>query len=102
MSRKTFRELLHRIAQATIPYLQGANRGPGQTAVQLFDTWCGELKFAGTTKTFALPAVQEIIAGLGGSVPVIYYTKGVTNICSPAWRVSGRECTQRRLARGPG
>src|SRR2546429_6576737 len=39
---KTFRELLHRIAQATIPYLK-AQIAAGATAVQLFDTWCGEL-----------------------------------------------------------
>src|SRR4029077_8186787 len=38
----TFRELLHRIAQATIPYLR-AQIAAGAVAVQLFDTWCGEL-----------------------------------------------------------
>jgi uroporphyrinogen decarboxylase len=70
---KTFRELLHRIAQATIPYLKA------QIA-------------AGAT------AVQEIIAGLGGSVPVIYYTKASqhllpavarsgANVLSVDWRV---------------
>jgi uroporphyrinogen decarboxylase len=47
---------------------------------------------------FALPAVQEIIAGLGGSVPVIYYTKASqhllaavacsgANVLSVDWRV---------------
>src|SRR5690349_13699823 len=35
---KTFRELLYRIAQATIPYLK-AQIAAGATAVQLFDTW---------------------------------------------------------------
>src|SRR2546427_2759663 len=70
---RTFRDLLHRIAQATIPYLK-AQIAAGATAVQLFDTWCGELN-AQDYEDFALPAVQEIISAIGGSVPVIYYTR---------------------------
>ena len=70
---KTFRDLLHRIAQATIPYLK-AQIAAGAAAVQLFDTWCGELDLDDYNR-FALPAVQELISGLGNSVPVIYYTK---------------------------
>jgi uroporphyrinogen decarboxylase len=93
---KVFRALLHRIAQATIPYLQ-AQIAAGATAVQLFDTWCGELNLH-DYEEFALPAVQEIISGLGGSVPVIYYTKASqhllpavarsgANVLSVDWRV---------------
>jgi uroporphyrinogen decarboxylase len=93
---KTFRLLLHRIAQATIPYLK-AQIAAGASAVQLFDTWCGELNLH-DYETFALPAVQEIISGLGGSVPVIYYTKASqhllpvvarsgANVLSVDWRV---------------
>ena len=70
---KAFRALLHRIARATIPYLK-AQIAAGATAVQLFDTWCGELN-AQDYEDFALPAVQEIISAIGGSVPVIYYTR---------------------------
>src|SRR5215813_1605403 len=70
---RTFRELLSKIARATIPYLK-AQIAAGVSAVQLFDTWCGELNLAEYTE-FALPAVQEIISGLGKKVPVIYYTK---------------------------
>jgi uroporphyrinogen decarboxylase len=70
---KVFRELLHKIAQATFLYLKG-QIAAGVSAVQLFDTWCGELDLQDYTE-FVLPAVQEIIAGLGGAVPVIYYTK---------------------------
>ncbi|HET8923909.1 MAG TPA: uroporphyrinogen decarboxylase [Candidatus Acidoferrum sp.] len=70
---KMFRELLHRIAQATIPYLK-AQIAAGAAAVQLFDTWCGELDLHDYNR-FVLPAVQEVIHGLGGKVPVIYYTK---------------------------
>jgi len=83
---KVFRALLHRIAQATIPYLK-AQIAAGAAAVQLFDTWCGELNLP-DYEEFALPAVQEIIAGLAGSVPVIYYTKASQHLL-PAVARSG-------------
>jgi uroporphyrinogen decarboxylase len=93
---KTFRELLHRIAQATIPYLK-AQIAAGAAAVQLFDTWCGELSLQDYQES-ALPAVQEVISGISGSVPVIYYTKASqhllpaaarsgANVLSVDWRV---------------
>jgi len=69
---KTFHELLHRIAQATILYLK-AQIAAGATAVQLFDTWCGELNLQ-DYEDFALPAVQE-------------------NICFPPWRAPARMCS---------
>jgi uroporphyrinogen decarboxylase len=100
---KVFRELLHRIAQATIPYLK-AQIAAGAAAVQLFDTWCGELNLR-DYENFALPATQEIIAGLGASVPVIYYTKAShhlmpavaragANVLSVDWRASLRDIRQ--------
>ncbi len=93
---ETFRDLLQRIAQATIPYLK-AQIAAGATAVQLFDTWCGELNLQDYSE-FALPAVQEIIDALKGAVPVIYYTKASrhllpaiahagANVLSVDWRV---------------
>lgn len=93
---KVFRELLHKIARATILYLKG-QIAAGVSAVQLFDTWCGELDLQDYTE-FVLPAVQEIIAGLGGAVPVIYYTKASqhllaaivragANVLSVDWRI---------------
>jgi uroporphyrinogen decarboxylase len=85
---KTFRELLHRIAQATIPYLK-AQIAAGAAAVQLFDTWCGELNLQ-DYQDFALPAVQEIISGLGATVPVIYYTKASSHLL-PAVARSGAD-----------
>src|SRR5438445_12150 len=81
---KIFRALLYRVAQATIPYLK-AQIAAGAAAVQLFDTWCGELNLQ-DYEDFALPAVQEIIAGLGGSVPVIYYTKSSQHLLRAAAR----------------
>src|SRR5213596_2238577 len=62
---RAFRELLHRIAQATIGYLK-AQIAAGAAAVQLFDTWCGELALP-EYQEFALPAVQEVIRGVIGS-----------------------------------
>lgn len=93
---RLFRELLHHIAQATIFYLKGQIRA-GVAAVQLFDTWSGELDLTDYTE-FVLPAVQEIISGLGTAVPVIYYTKAShhllpavirtgANVLSVDWRV---------------
>ncbi len=100
-------ELLHRIAEATVPYLK-AQIAAGAAAVQLFDTWCGELPLR-DYEDFALPATQEIVSGLGGKVPVIYYTKASNhllpavalsgaNVLSVDWRVNLREL---RDARGP-
>jgi uroporphyrinogen decarboxylase len=79
-----FRELLHRIAQETIGYLK-AQIAAGAAAVQLFDTWCGELALP-DYEEFALPAVQEIIAGVTGKVPVIYYTKASHHLLSAVAR----------------
>jgi uroporphyrinogen decarboxylase len=97
---KVFRELLHKIAQATILYLKGQIQA-GVTAVQLFDTWCGELNLQDYTE-YALPAVQEVISGLGNAVPVIYYTKAShhllpsvvssgADVLSVDWRVPLKE-----------
>jgi uroporphyrinogen decarboxylase len=104
---RTFRQLLHRIAGATIPYLK-AQISAGAAAVQLFDTWCGELPLR-DYEEFALPAMQEIVSGLSGKVPVIYYTKASNhllpavalsgaNVLSVDWRVNLREL---RDALGP-
>jgi uroporphyrinogen decarboxylase len=70
---RAFEALLKKIAVATIGYLK-AQIAAGAAAVQLFDTWCGELSLEDYER-FALPAVREIISGVGGAVPVIYYTK---------------------------
>lgn len=76
----TFRQLLFKIAEATIPYLN-AQIAAGASAVQLFDTWCGELSLE-DYENFALPAVQHVIAGIRSNVPVIYYTKASNHLMS--------------------
>ncbi len=75
-----FRQLLTKVARATIPYLN-AQVAAGAAAVQLFDTWCGELSLE-DYEAFALPAVQQVIAGIAGKVPVIYYTKASNHLMS--------------------
>jgi len=105
---RTFRELLGRISQATISYLQAQIRA-GAAAVQLFDTWCGELNLRDYLD-FALPAIQEIVSGLEKRVPVIYYTKAsshlllaaaiqVPNVLSVDWRVDFAGVAARRWGR---
>jgi uroporphyrinogen decarboxylase len=102
---RAFRDLLHRIALATIGYLK-AQISAGAAAVQLFDTWCGELSLS-DYEEFALPPVQEIIRGVGGATPVIYYTKAShhllpavarsgASVLSVDWRVNLAEL--RKLA----
>jgi uroporphyrinogen decarboxylase len=105
---ETFRTLLCKIADATVAYLR-AQIAAGAAAVQIFDTWCGELSLA-DYEAFALPAVQEIVQRVGGEVPVIYYTKASHHLLAAVarsgatvlsfdWRVDMREL---REALGPG
>jgi uroporphyrinogen decarboxylase len=105
---QAFEALLSKIARATIGYLK-AQIAAGAAAVQLFDTWCGELSLA-DYEAFALPAVKEIIAGIGSAVPVIYYTKAShhllpavarsgADVLSVDWRVNLRKL---REVLGPG
>jgi uroporphyrinogen decarboxylase len=100
---KIFRELLHKVAQATILYLK-AQIAAGVSAVQLFDTWCGELDIHDYNE-FVVPAMQEIIAGLGTAVPIIYYTKASrhllpaivrvgADVLSVDWRIPLKEVRQ--------
>lgn len=85
---KIFRELLHRIAHATTLYLKAQIRA-GVTAVQLFDTWCGELSLSDYGE-FVVPALQEVTSSLGRAVPVIYYTKASHHLL-PAVVASGAD-----------
>ncbi len=68
------RRLLEKIARATAAYLR-AQIAAGAAAVQLFDTWAGELS-AAAYRDFALPATQMLVAELAAaSVPVILFSK---------------------------
>ena len=98
-----FETLLFKIAQATVGYLK-AQIAAGAAAVQLFDTWCGELSLA-DYETYALPAVREIITRIDSEVPVIYYTKAShdllpaiarsgADVLSVDWRINLREARE--------
>jgi uroporphyrinogen decarboxylase len=76
----TFDRLLEKIARATASYLAAQIRA-GAAAVQIFDTWAGELD-AATYRAFELPATQLLISELrtqisaeSGDTPVILFTK---------------------------
>ncbi len=94
---EAFKALLSKIARATVSYLQ-AQIAAGAAAVQIFDTWCGELSLA-DYEAFALPAVKMMISEIDGKVPVIYYTKAShhllpaiarsgADVLSVDWRIS--------------
>ena len=75
------RALLDKIARATAPYLR-AQIEAGATAVQLFDTWAGELS-QDEYDAFALPAKQRLIEEIRKSgAPVILYSKGTSHLLS--------------------
>jgi uroporphyrinogen decarboxylase len=97
---RAFQRLLSKIAAATVGYLK-AQIAAGAAAVQLFDTWCGELNVV-EYEQFALRAVQEVISQVSGLAPVIYYTKAShhllpavvrsgAEVLSVDWRVNLRE-----------
>ncbi len=78
-----FRSLLDRIARATAGYLR-AQIAAGAAAVQLFDTWVGELTLD-QYREFALPATQLLIEEIGaGDTPVILYTKASSHLLTAA------------------
>jgi uroporphyrinogen decarboxylase len=78
-----FRNLLERIARATAVYLR-AQIAAGAAAVQLFDTWVGELTLE-QYRNFALPATQLLIEEIqAGETPVILYTKASSHLLSAA------------------
>jgi uroporphyrinogen decarboxylase len=99
-----FRTLLEKIARVTARYLK-AQIAAGASAVQIFDTWAGELSLRDYDE-FALPATQALISELGaGDTPVILYTKATAHllrsvaragadVLSVDWRVDLAELRQ--------
>jgi uroporphyrinogen decarboxylase len=85
---RTFRRLLEKIARATAVYLK-AQIAAGASAVQLFDSWVGELD-APTYRDLELPATQLLLAELragprqgarrDSDTPVILFTKGTGHL----------------------
>jgi uroporphyrinogen decarboxylase len=82
---RAFRKLLDKIARATAAYLK-AQIAAGAAAVQLFDTWAGELD-AATYREFELPATQLLIEELAaGDAPVILFSKASNHLLSSLLR----------------
>ncbi len=78
---RLFRELLEKIARTTAAYLK-AQIAAGAAAVQLFDTWAGELD-AAAYRDFELPATQLLIDELApGDTPVILFSKASNHLLS--------------------
>ena len=76
---RLFRRLLEKIARATAVYLK-AQIAAGAAAVQLFDTWAGELD-ACTYRDFELGATQLLIEELApGETPVILFSKATNHL----------------------
>jgi uroporphyrinogen decarboxylase len=73
------RGLLEKIGGATSSYLQ-SQIAAGAAAVQLFDTWAGELS-AADYDAFELPATQMVLSKLkADGVPKILYAKGSSHL----------------------
>ncbi len=67
-----FHNLMEKITQSTILYLQAQARA-GAQALQLFDSWAG-IMAPGDFKVFALPYVQRILAAIKDyDIPLIYF-----------------------------
>jgi len=66
--------LLGRIAEVSVAYLRGQVEA-GAQAIQLFDTWGGLLDEE-RWRRLAMPPLLEVLHGLEGTVPLIYYLQG--------------------------
>ena len=76
---RAFRRLLEKIARATARYLK-TQIAAGAAAVQIFDTWAGELD-ASAYRDFELPATQLLIEELApGDTPVILFSKASNHL----------------------
>lgn len=105
---EVYHRLLSAVADVTVDYLL-AQIAAGVDAVQLFDSWAGELS-PGDFAQYALPYTQSVIARVFASgTPVIYYINGVGGLLELAsasgaqvlgidWRIELAE-VRRRLGR---
>jgi uroporphyrinogen decarboxylase len=78
--------LLALLARATAAYLNG-QIAAGAQAVQLFDSWVGQLS-PDDYRQFVLPHTRTVIAGLTRGVPVIHFGTGTAGLL-PLMREAG-------------
>jgi uroporphyrinogen decarboxylase len=80
---RTLRDLLSRLQEMVGTYLE-AQLDAGADAVQVFDTWAGELS-PEDYREFALPYAREAVArARGRGKPVVYFVNGVASILESA------------------
>jgi len=72
--RAAWDALMSRLARAIVVYLN-AQIAAGAQAVQLFDSWVGSLG-PDDYRSYVLPYVQKVIAGITPGVPVISFATG--------------------------
>lgn len=78
-----FKNLLNTLTDAVIDYML-MQLECGITAIQLFDTWAGELS-PRDFDYFVLPVVQKIVEKVSiKKLPVIYYINGIGNLIQRA------------------
>lgn len=82
-SPDTYDSMIDKVVDLTADYLE-MQLESGADAVQLFDSWAGELNIT-DYRRFALPAVQRIIERVSRKgAPVIYFLNGVGNLLEAA------------------
>ncbi len=75
----TFERLLDRLTEATIEYLRMQARA-GAAALQLFDTWVGQLSRR-TFESVVLPRLRTVFDALAPThVPAIYFSTGSSHL----------------------
>ncbi len=80
---QAFERLMDLLADAVTDYMLMQIESSA-TAVQLFDTWAGELN-PEDYERFIVPVVSKIIENIKPTnVPVIYYMNGIGNLLEPA------------------
>ncbi len=75
---ETWRKLMDRLADGVLGYLR-AQIEAGAAAVQLFDSWVGHLSLP-DYRSYVLPSVQRILAGLEGLAPRIHFGVGTAHL----------------------
>ena len=80
---REFGELMKILAEADAEYLE-MQAEAGADAVQIFDTWAGEL-CESDFRAFVLPHLQELISRVKAkNIPIIYYINNIGNLLEAA------------------
>jgi uroporphyrinogen decarboxylase len=75
---RTFHRLMEKLADTQATYLK-AQIEAGADAIQLFDSWAGELSPADFAE-YALPYIQRVFEQVGNAAPRILYINGTSHL----------------------